>query len=86
MADGVKNQCSAQRVLVVDDTKDAADTLAMVLKHQGHQVLVAYSGEAALTIAQQEPPEVVLLDVGLPTLNGYQVAATLQRGQRPRMP
>jgi CheY-like chemotaxis protein len=67
-------------VLVVDDNHDAADALAMLVKTAGHHVRVAYDGQAALVTALEQKPDVVLLDVGLPKLNGYVVACAL-RGQ-----
>jgi CheY-like chemotaxis protein len=67
------------RILVVEDNKDAADSMAMLLRiHCGHTVDVAYSGLQALQIANMHRPDVVLLDLGLPTLNGYQVAEEIR--------
>ena len=59
-----------------------AESLALVLRLWGHDVSVAYDGAAALEAAKTHPPEVVLLDIGLPILDGYQVARRLrqQRG------
>jgi CheY-like chemotaxis protein len=71
-----------QRVLVVDDNVDAADSLAMLLGLLGHEVELAYDGPAALTAAQQFGPDVVLLDIGLPILDGYEVARRLRAGSR----
>lgn len=66
-------------ILVVEDNKDAADSLALLLRIQcGHTVDVAYSGLQALQLANAHRPDVVLLDLGLPTLNGYQVAEELR--------
>jgi signal transduction histidine kinase len=62
------------RVLVVDDNADGADMLAMMLEHSGHQTRIAYSGLEALEIAASFRPEVIFLDIGLPGLNGYDVA------------
>jgi CheY-like chemotaxis protein len=59
------------RVLIVDDLKDSANTLAMLLKRMGHEVETAYDGEEAIAAAASFRPEVVLLDIGLPKLNGY---------------
>jgi signal transduction histidine kinase/ActR/RegA family two-component response regulator len=67
-----------RRVLVVDDNVDAADSLAEVLKALGHQVEVAHEGTAALAAASNRPPEVVLLDLGLPGMDGYEVARRLR--------
>jgi len=66
------------RVLVVDDNIDAADTIAMFLKLLGHEVKTAADGEQALACAPVYAPDVVVLDIGLPTLNGYEVARRLR--------
>jgi CheY-like chemotaxis protein len=73
------------RVLVTDDNQDAADTLAHLLTAWGHQVQVAYDGLAAFQAAQKSLPDVALVDLGLPGLDGYQVALRLreQFGSRP---
>ncbi|MEZ5582574.1 MAG: CheR family methyltransferase [Candidatus Competibacteraceae bacterium] len=65
----------ALRILVVDDSRDTADTLGLLLEHEGHNVTVAYSGEQSLAVAQEYKPDVVLCDIGLPgALDGYGVA------------
>ena len=71
-----------RRVLVVDDNVDAAESLALLLRLQGHEVDTAHDGPAALRKAGAFRPEVVLLDIGLPGLDGYQVASRLRRRQR----
>jgi PAS domain S-box-containing protein len=73
------------RVLVVDDNMDAADSLAALLRAGGQTVSVAYEGATALAHAAAERPEVVLLDIGLPGMNGYEVASALrqQLGEEP---
>ena len=62
-----------RRILVVDDSKDAADSLAMLLSLSGHDVRVAHDGPTALQIASAERPDVLLLDIGLPGMDGYEV-------------
>jgi signal transduction histidine kinase len=70
-----------RRVLVVDDNQDAADSLFMLMKLQGFDVRVAYDGTAAIDMAVCDRPEVVLLDIGLPGLDGYEVCRRMrQRG------
>ncbi len=69
-----------RRVLVVDDNVDAAQTLAELLELWGHEVHVALDGPDALEAARDYRPDVVLLDIGLPTLDGYQVARRLRAG------
>ena len=66
------------RVLVVDDNQDAAEALAWILEPH-HEVQIAYDGRAAVEVAQSFIPDVVLLDIGLPVLNGYQVAEELRK-------
>jgi PAS domain S-box-containing protein len=67
------------RVLVVDDNVDAADSLAMLLRMSGHVVRVAYSGRTALEAAMDAHPNIVLLDIGLPQMDGYEVARRLRQ-------
>ena len=67
------------RILVVDDNADAADMLAELLRFDGHQTAVAYSGSAALAKAREFQPGVVFLDIGLPDMSGYQVAAQMRQ-------
>jgi PAS domain S-box-containing protein len=68
----------SMRVLVVDDNVDAANSLAMALRLSGQRVRVAYDGETALSFAAEDPPEAVLLDLGMPGMDGYQVARQLR--------
>jgi PAS domain S-box-containing protein len=75
---GAKAGAGGRRVLVVDDNHDAADTLASLLRLCRHEVAVAYDGAAALDEAARFKPEVVLLDLGLPTLSGFEVARRLR--------
>ena len=62
------------RILVVDDNRDAADSLAMMLRLMGHDIQTAYDGLEAVETAASFRPEVVLLDIGLPKMNGYDAA------------
>jgi CheY-like chemotaxis protein len=66
------------RILVVDDNRDAASTLAMLLKMMGNDVRTAHDGYDAVRAASEFYPHVVLLDIGLPKMNGYQVARTIR--------
>lgn len=65
-------------VLVVDDNKPAVHSLALLLRKQGHRVRIAYDGPEALEAVRIHVPEVVLLDIGLPGMNGYEVARRLK--------
>jgi PAS domain S-box-containing protein len=68
-----------RRVLVVDDNKDAARSLEMLLRQFGHDVSIANSGNGALELAPAFQPDLVLLDIGMPDLDGYEVARRLRR-------
>jgi PAS domain S-box-containing protein len=70
------------KILIVDDNVDATDMLAGILRLVGHDVQVAYSGQSALEVAMEFQPTIVLLDIGLPEMNGYEVARRLR--QRPQ--
>jgi len=67
-----------RRVLVVDDNKDAADTLGAALELMGNEVFTAYDGASALGLAQRHRPEIVLLDLGMPEVDGYEIARRLR--------
>ncbi len=65
-------------VLVVDDNRDAAESLAMLLRAEGHAVHIAYDGPTALEVVQATRPRAVLLDLGLPGIDGFQVAERIR--------
>ncbi len=67
-----------RRLLVVDDNKDAAESMSMLLEMWGYEVAFAYDGPSALETARQWQPEAVFLDIGLPGMDGYEVAARLR--------
>jgi len=69
---------SGHRLLVVDDNKDAAVSLAMLLRLQGHEVRVAHDGNAALDLALAYKPDMVVLDIGMPGMDGYEVARRIR--------
>ncbi len=71
------------RVLVVDDNEDGARLLARLLRSGGHRASLAYDGPAALESALSEPPDVVLLDIGLPGMDGFEVARRLRESEGP---
>jgi PAS domain S-box-containing protein len=74
----LSKRVTGRRILVVDDNQDSADSLALLLKLAGHETHTAYDGLLALEEADRIRPEVILLDIGLPELNGYEVAHTLR--------
>ena len=74
MSNDTRELPSGLRVLVVDDNRDAADTLADVLRSAGCDVTTAYDGMAALDRIRQQTPQVVVMDIGMPKMSGYDVA------------
>jgi CheY-like chemotaxis protein len=69
---------SSQRILIVDDNKDGADSLSMMLKILGNDTLTAYDGEEAVEKAVEFQPDAILLDIGLPKLNGYEACRQIR--------
>ncbi len=70
---------AAQRVLIIDDNRDSADSLRMLLQIWGFDAICANDGAEGLSAAQTFSPEIVLLDIGLPGTSGYEVAQQLRR-------
>jgi PAS domain S-box-containing protein len=81
-ANAVREAADALRVLVVDDNRDAAETLAALLDLMGHTAPVANDGQQALRIMDQVRPHVVFLDLGMPGMSGYEVAARIRQDPR----
>src|SRR5688572_637219 len=75
---------AAQRILVVDDNEDVATTLNSLLQTLGHETRMAHDGAAALKAAEEFRPNVVLLDIGMPGMDGYEVARRLRATKRGR--
>jgi len=67
------------RVLVVDDHEDNRESLALLLRMWGHEVRLAHDGPSALEVSREFCPQVVLLDIGLPDLNGWEVGRRLRQ-------
>jgi two-component system CheB/CheR fusion protein len=67
-----------RRVVVIEDNKDAADTLKEALLMNGHEVEAAYDGPSGIELVRNFHPEIVICDIGLPTMDGYEVAKTLR--------
>lgn len=70
---------SGLRLLVVDDNRDAAESLALLLRLQGHEVRVAYDGASALQFATADRPAMIFLDLGMPGMDGYEVARRMRK-------
>jgi CheY-like chemotaxis protein len=80
---GVKPVAKVQcHILVVDDNQDSAGSLAMLLKLHGHEVHTAHDGIEAVEAAEKFKPDVILLDIGLPRLNGYEAARLIRKQER----
>ena len=67
------------KILVADDSQDGADSLAFLLRANGHEVHTAYDGRTAIRLAEEQNPDVVLLDIGMPEVSGYDVARAIRR-------
>ena len=70
---------TARRILVVDDNHDSADTLSMLLQLTGHQTRLAFDGVEAVEAAKSFRPDVVLMDIGMPKLNGFEAARQIRQ-------
>ena len=67
------------RILVVDDNRDSADALAWLLQSIGHEARIAYDGPSALLVAERHSPEVVIQDLGMPDMSGYEIARRMRK-------
>jgi PAS domain S-box-containing protein len=74
-----RHRPSGRRILIVDDNRDAAESLALLLGVGGNEIHVAHDGEEALEAAERLRPDVILLDIGLPKLNGYEVCRRIRQ-------
>lgn len=83
---GTARAFSSMKVLVVDDNEDAAESLSLLLQFLGHEVTTVYGGEQALRCIREASPQVVLLDIGMPGLNGYEVARRARQEWGPQCP
>ena len=79
---GLKTGPGTLRVLVADNNRDTADSLAMLVQIWGHTVRAAYDGAEALALALADPPDVLLLDVAMPKLDGCELARQVRRQGR----
>ncbi len=77
-AGGDPTPTASKRILVADDNRDGAETMSMLLKLSGHEVYLAHSGAEAFEVAKRERPDVAVLDIGMPDLNGYEVAERIR--------
>src|SRR5262249_33231832 len=77
-ADGARASVAGRRILVVDDNRDAAESLGLLLETMGHEVRVAHGGEEGLLAVREFAPAVVLLDIGMPDMDGYEGARRIR--------
>lgn len=77
---------TARRILLVDDNRDAAESLAMVLKLSGHDTHIAHDGLEAVEKAAQLSPDIILLDIGLPKINGFEAARRIRKQSQSNRP
>ncbi|MGA3123942.1 MAG: ATP-binding protein [Polyangiaceae bacterium] len=75
-----------QRVLLVDDNKDVLDLLAILLERAGHEVATAHDGPEALTMLERFHPSVAVIDIGMPVMNGYDLATNIRAQQQVERP
>ena len=80
----MKNNLARHRVLVVDDNVDAAKSLGMLLELSGQQVSIAHDGHEGIQKAKDFRPELVLLDIGMPGMDGYEVCRRLRQDKATR--
>jgi CheY-like chemotaxis protein len=73
------NPAVSRRILVVDDNEDSAESLTLLLRLQGHLVESAHDGRHALEAAEQFRPDVILLDLGMPGMSGYEVCQEIRK-------
>lgn len=73
------NPAVSRRILVVDDNQDSAESLSVLLRLQGHLVESAHDGRRALQAAERFRPDVILLDLGMPGMNGYEVCREIRK-------
>ncbi len=66
------------KILIVDDEKDIVETLSFMLKTKGYETITAYDGEEGLKLAKEEHPDLIILDVMMPKINGYKICRLLK--------
>jgi signal transduction histidine kinase len=70
------------KILVVDDNKESAKTLGWMLEYMGHEIVLAFDGPSAIEMAEEHRPDMILLDIGLPGMSGYEVCSHLRRNPK----
>jgi signal transduction histidine kinase len=82
MRDANHRPVASRRILIADDNTDAAESLAMLLRLDGHDVQIAHDGEDAIRMFNENNPDVALLDIGMPRLSGHEVAARIREQEK----
>jgi len=80
--DGPATGKAVKRILVVDDSPDQAESLSLLLQLLGHEVRVTFDGPSALKVAEEFVPDIALVDIELPVMNGYEVARSFRAKPR----
>ena len=86
ISNGTSRVARPLRILIVEDDGDTAQSLALLLGMEGHVVYIAPDGPSGVDAAELNQPDVVLLDIGLPKMDGYEVARTLQQNRSCKRP
>jgi CheY-like chemotaxis protein len=80
----MRRQSVQRRVLIADDNRDAAESLAILLQLEGHDVTVVSDGHEAIAVFDSVRPDAALLDIGMPGLNGYEIAKHIRQSPHGR--
>jgi len=80
--ESAEHRVHALRILVADDSIDQAESVALLLRHFGHETRVAYSGRVAIETALEYRPDLAIVDIGLPEMDGYEIARRLRQQRR----
>jgi len=75
---GTRNLADVRRILIVDDHRDSAELMALVLTREGHETSIAYDAASALALAPRVRPDIAFLDIGLPDKDGFELLALLR--------
>ena len=85
-ATGKRKSAQPLRIIVADDNRDAAVSLALVLRDEGHEVLEVYRGDSVPHLTSRFKPDVLILDIGMPGLTGFEIAHALRQSLGPACP
>jgi CheY-like chemotaxis protein len=77
-SDPQANSMASRRILIADDNRDSAETMGMLLNLSGHEIHLAHTGAEALEVARRVRPDIGIFDIGMPDMNGYDVAERIR--------